>query len=98
MCWRQAPGGGSNKFSWSVSDGKKIRDALFGDTDFFRKGLNDLIGLPDTQIKEAMKAEHQSEDEFTTSNYNTTTTPLKEWQFVVDYQEGEPYAGTDGEE
>ena len=23
---------------------------MFGDTDFFRKGLNDLIGLPDTDV------------------------------------------------
>ena len=77
----------------------QTRDALFGDTDFFRKGLNDLIGLPDTQILAAMEAEHQSQVEFKTSNYNITTSPWKEWHFVVDAEDprqGELNAGTGG--
>ena len=46
-----------------------------------------------------MEAEHQSQVEFKTSNYNTTTTPLQEWHFVVDPEDprqGELNAGTGG--
>ena len=63
-----------------LSSGKG-REALFGDTAFFRKGLNDLIGLPDEDIAEAMEAEHisaeTSYETFQTSNYNTSTCPAK---------------------
>jgi len=78
--------GHSSKFAWDA-DGKGIA-ALFADISFFRKGLNELIGLPDSDIRKGMRDEHCSGDlcqvSFETSNYGTETTPAKEWQFVED--------------
>ena len=82
--------GGGSKFAWSSAG--KGRDALFGDVSFFRQGLNDLIGVPDTNVFEAMKAEHNSHVPFETLNYEIKSTPADEWEFVVDPVPGKSYA------
>jgi hypothetical protein len=54
--------------------------------DFYR-GPEALIGTPNPRIEEGMDAEHcrrpNRDTQFTTSNYNVTTTPAAEWEFVV---------------
>jgi len=85
----------SGKFAWDLEESQT--EAQFADIQFFRKGLIDLIGLPDMDIRRGMEAEHcsgeGSNEPFTTSNYMTTTTPEEEWQFVVQPSEGKVYAG-----
>jgi len=87
-----------SKFAWSSSG--EEREALFGDTEFFRKGLNDLIGLPDEKIAAAMEAEHtlgeSSHVAFETSNYGTSTCPFTEWEFVVHPSPLKTYPGEGG--
>jgi hypothetical protein len=48
----------AGKFSWNL-EGKEVV-AQFADITFFRKGLIDLIGLPDLDIRRGMEAEHCS--------------------------------------
>ena len=40
--------------------------------------------MPSLNFLKAMGAEHSRIYEFTTSNYNLTTTPRKEWAIVVE--------------
>jgi hypothetical protein len=50
-----------------------------------------FAGTPNLNFFEAMRAEHCSrfgwDQDFTTSNYNVTTTPEKEWRIVVNQEE-----------
>lgn len=50
----------AGKFSWNLK-GEEVM-AQFADIRFFRKGLIDLIGLPDLDIRRGMEAEHCSGD------------------------------------
>jgi hypothetical protein len=66
--------------------------------DDFYKGPEELIGSPNPKIMQGMQAEHclrgNSRREFTTGNYNVTTTPAMEWEFVVEPKDGVAYPHT----
>jgi hypothetical protein len=70
----------------------------FATLDDFYKGPEELIGSPNPKIMQGMQAEHcqrgNSQREFTTSNYNVTTTPATEWEFVVKPRDGVAYPHT----
>jgi hypothetical protein len=65
--------------------------------DFF-KGPEAFIGIPNPKVRSGMKEEHCSRGNamtrFTTSNYNMTTTPKIEWDFVVCPKQGFEYPHT----
>jgi hypothetical protein len=70
-----------------ISDGSNFAMS-FGDKRSFLGGLDDFIGRPkDPHIFDNMVREHCYSDDsnvsFSPSNYAITTTPLKEWSFVV---------------
>ena len=54
----------------------------------FSGGLEAKIGPPNPKVREAMEGEHtkarDSLNEFTASNYGTTTTPQAEWWFIAE--------------
>jgi WD40 repeat protein len=54
----------------------------------FHKGLTGRVGMPHLNFKNAMRQEHCERTgcgvEFTTGNYKITTTPRREWQYIVD--------------
>lgn len=54
----------------------------------FHLGLTGRVGMPHLNFKQAMRQEHCErigcDVEFTTGNYRITTTPQREWQYVVD--------------
>jgi WD40 repeat protein len=54
----------------------------------FHKGLTGRVGMPHLNFKHAMRQEHCEragcDVEFTTGNYNITTTPRQEWQYIVE--------------
>lgn len=64
----------------------------FADMSDFYGGLEDMIGECRKDLMKSMEEEHTkvssgfgaSDTAFTTSNYMVSTTPRKEWQFVVD--------------
>jgi hypothetical protein len=60
----------------------------FGAMGAFYGGLEAFIGSPDPNVRTAMEREHtaaaDSGDEFTTDNYEVTTTPTIEWRFVAE--------------
>jgi hypothetical protein len=62
----------------------------FATLDDFYKGPEALIGTPNPKVMQGMEDEHcrrgNSETEFTTGNYNVTTQPVLEWEFVVNPQ------------
>jgi len=68
-----------------------LRKAQFGGMEDFTKGLVAKIGLPDARLRLALELEHckrgDSKDEFSPGNYDTTTTPAREWQVVTDNEE-----------
>jgi hypothetical protein len=70
----------------------------FATLDDFYKGPEELIGTPNPKIMQGMQTEHclrgNSQRKFTTGNYNLTTTPATEWEFVVDPKEGVAYPHT----
>jgi hypothetical protein len=70
----------------------------FATLDDFYKGPEELIGTPNPKIMQGMQTEHcvrgNSQREFTTGNYNLTTTPATEWEFVVEPKEGAAYPHT----
>jgi hypothetical protein len=70
----------------------------FATLDDFYKGPEELIGTPNPKIMEGMQTEHclrgNSQREFTTGNYNVTTTPAMEWEFVVEPKDGVAYPHT----
>ena len=77
----KAAGGGS-KFSGST-------DLIVGTVGDFHSGLLGRLGQgPSLEFLKGMRREHcempDSNQEFTTSNYNLCTTPAKEWSYAVD--------------
>ena len=70
----------------------------FGTLDDYEKGLEGRLGPPNPEIQAGMEIEHcrrsNSEIPFTTPNYNVTTTPLMEWEFVVCPKAGFEYPHT----
>jgi hypothetical protein len=64
----------------------------------FYKGPEELIGTPNPKIQQGMEGEHcrrgNCKVEFTTNNYNVTTTPTLEWEFVVEPKVGFAYPHT----
>ena len=70
----------------------------FATLDDFFAGPEQLIGTPNPKIEEGMETEHcrrgNCEKIFTTSNYNLTTWPKLEWEFVVAPKEGVRYPHT----
>jgi hypothetical protein len=70
----------------------------FATLDDFYKGPEELIGTPNPKIMQGMQAEHclrgNSKTEFTTGNYNVTTTPATEWEFVAEPKDGVAYPHT----
>ena len=58
-----------------------------GDIGDFHKGLTGRVGMPHLNFKNAMRQEHCEragcDVSFTTGNYKITTTPKKEWNYVV---------------
>ena len=70
-----------------VQDGASFT-MRYGDLSTFFGGLEAKIGAPSPNVQLAMEEEHvaasDSHDEFTTSNYEVTTTPEIEWRFVVE--------------
>jgi hypothetical protein len=66
-------------------------------TDFYL-GPEALNGTPNPKVMEGLEVEHcrrqNASTRFTTPNYNLTTTPREEWEFVVCPRAGYPYAHT----
>ena len=58
----------------------------YGSLDTFFGGLEGIIGSPNPNVQEAMEKEHtqrdDSDNKFTTSNYDLTTSSRMEWAFV----------------
>jgi WD40 repeat protein len=73
------------------SDPSKFNDCYkmaCGSISDFHKGLTGRVGMPHLNFKNAMRQEHCEragcDVEFTTGNYNITTTPEQEWQYSVE--------------
>ena len=68
-----------------VLDGAYV--GRFATLDDFYRGPEALIGVPNPRIREGAEKEHcqrpNAQRRFTTSNYNITTWPQLEWEFVV---------------
>ena len=68
------------------AEGARFQLQYSGLSNFFG-GLEKRIGAPDPNVAEAVEKEHvheaDSQDYFTTSNYQITTTPETEYYFVV---------------
>ena len=58
----------------------------YGSLETFFGGLEGIIGSPNPNVQEAMEKEHtqrdDSDNKFTTSNYDLTTSSRMEWAFV----------------
>jgi hypothetical protein len=58
-----------------------------GTIDDFHRGLADRIGAPNLDFEQTMRLEHCDKSGcdvyFSASNYNVTTTPRKEWLYIV---------------
>ena len=76
----------------------KSHKYVLGTLDDFFAGPEQRIGTPNPRIEEGMETEHcrrgNCETRFTTSNYNLTTWPKLEWEFVVAPKEGVRYPHT----
>mmetsp|Transcript_13701 Transcript_13701/g.31604 ORF Transcript_13701/g.31604 Transcript_13701/m.31604 type:complete len:911 (-) Transcript_13701:444-3176(-) len=59
----------------------------------FFQGIDDMIGLPNKDVFEAMKSEHRDDAEFCAGHLLETTTPWNEWMFVVDPDCSVTYTG-----
>eukprot|EP00960_Hanusia_phi_P023333 688718-Hanusia_phi.AAC.1 len=63
------------------------RTAVFERIESFHTGLVGKLGLPHPRLLEAMENEHcrrgDSEDLFEPGNYNTRTTPKREWEVLA---------------
>jgi hypothetical protein len=70
----------------------------FATLDDFYKGPQELIGTPNPKIFAGMEDEHcfrgNANNQFTAGNYNVTTTPKLEWEFVVSPRTGFEYPHT----
>eukprot|EP00300_Choanocystis_sp_HF-7_P021728 c20821_g1_i4.p1 GENE.c20821_g1_i4~~c20821_g1_i4.p1 ORF type:complete len:831 (+),score=229.34 c20821_g1_i4:2-2494(+) len=76
----------------SPNDGKFGTLNLGEAKDFFA-GLKSLVGEPNfLDLHRGVEDEHKSEVEFTTNNYNVTTTPRREW--LLAFQEAVENGGT----
>ncbi len=64
-----------------------------GSIDDFHKGLTGRVGVPHLDFKREMLREHciraGCNTQFTTGNYNITTTPKQEWMYVVSDELGQ---------
>jgi ankyrin repeat protein len=84
----QAEGDGGSKFT--------ITKMACGHIEDFHAGLSDRVGMPHLDFKREMMREHCEragcDTEFTTSNYNITTTPKKEWLYVAGDASGQRVA------
>ena len=80
------PATGAELHGRFVQDGAAFT-MRYGDLSTFFGGLEAKIGAPSPNVHLTMEEEHvaasDSRDEFTTSNYEVTTTPEIEWRFVV---------------
>ena len=84
---------GNSKF---VGDGLTVGEfATLGD---FHRGPELLIGAPNPRIYEGIEKEHlrreNSNIPFTASNYNISTTPIQEWEIVVNPRPSQQYPHT----
>ena len=65
--------------------GKYVGTLNLGDERDFYSGLSKAVGYPQPNLRPAMEREHvrmlDSDIEFTTSNYEITTTSAIEWKF-----------------
>jgi ankyrin repeat protein len=81
----QAEGDGGNKFT--------ISKMACGRIEYFHAGLSDRVGMPHLDFKREMMREHCEragcDMEFTTSNYQITTTPKMEWLYVAGDESGQ---------
>ena len=88
---RNQEGGGGMANSKYAILGEGVRMAKFGSIEDFHTGIGGEIGMPNPNFMEGMEAEHcsrqDSKDEFKPGNYDTTTTPAKEWLVVTDEDE-----------
>jgi NLR family CARD domain-containing protein 3 len=89
--------------------GLELHDKFLGESDAFTlsygglstfySGLAGLIGAPSANLHAAVRREHcesaDSSDEYQAPNYGTTTTPAKEYWFVVAPAEGLRKLGID---
>ena len=97
MCANRSPasGGGAGGSKFSL-DGATV--GAFATLDDFHRGPEAVIGIPNPRIREGMETEHcrrgNSQTDFTSSNYNVTTRPATEWEFVVAPREGVGYPHT----
>ena len=78
----QAHMGSNSKFAL---DGAFV--GKFATLDDFHRGPESLIGIPNPKVRQGMEDEHtrrgNCRTRFTTTNYNVTTDPQTEWEFVV---------------
>ncbi|EKX33921.1 hypothetical protein GUITHDRAFT_119904 [Guillardia theta CCMP2712] len=82
----------NSKYSLNESDNAKgsreVQEAVYGGIKEYFGGLIGRIGLPQTELMKGMEEEHckgkDSEEAFTTSNYNIRTTAKEEWLNVID--------------
>lgn len=79
----KAPDGDGGKFSMMPT-------AKFGAIDSFHGGLDKEIGLPQPDVFEQMRKEHDIIATFNVSNYGGETCPLDEWNLVVNLCEYPP--------
>jgi hypothetical protein len=102
---RKLKGRAASQFSLEVQGHMNSKFTLdgalvgkFATLDDFYKGPEGLIGTPNPKIMQGMEAEHclraNSQRKFTTGNYNVTTTPATEWEFVVKPKDGVAYPHT----
>ena len=63
-----------------------------GNLEDFASGLDRAVGLPNPKLSDTMEREHcnmhDSDTDFTTSNYTIRTASRIEWWFVVDPRQG----------
>jgi len=69
------------------------QEAIFVDLPLFMEGLDNLIGLPHKNVREAMAREHESEEPFVAGYLEDTTTPKQEWEFVMNPRPDVRYPG-----
>ena len=94
-----AEGGSGESEVHSLINSKFVMDGAyvgrFATLDDFYRGPEALIGVPNPKVLEGMHKEHTARGNalrhFKTSNYNLTSWPALEWEFVVDPRPGGGY-------
>mmetsp|Transcript_48462 Transcript_48462/g.151974 ORF Transcript_48462/g.151974 Transcript_48462/m.151974 type:complete len:363 (+) Transcript_48462:394-1482(+) len=76
-----------------LANDEQNAEGIFLESDTFLEGIDNMIGLPNKDVFEAMKAEHNVHDVFCAGHLKDTTTPLNEWKFVVDPDPTSTYSG-----